>query len=167
MPEPQRILYAGLWEETAEVSVSLNSEKEVDIPHLTDELGDLLYYYSEIGYSKGVRADFMQNTRPFTLHGAEDSSAEDLDSVEMLQRAVTQVLLAMDEGAAETFEEFGQPATMAGCLSQFYKAIMRVAEEHGITLDDIIKANTEKLNTRTRDNTIIGIVKSQLEREQV
>lgn len=141
----------GIMEETGEIIAEFRKplfkgnfhEKTLDIEEIKSELGDLMWYISLV--CKNANIDMNQ------LKKHEEKDDGNLPKRERL----IQISIKMGEDSGRIVEEYQRMFNDRTSNSQLkekieyqYGNICRLSEELGITIEDILKKNIGKVNSR-------------------
>lgn len=148
LENPEQILYAGFIEEVMEVNNTLRNSDNIEESHLLQELGDVVWYGSEMMRVRDMKSEDIDASKIKLLPK---------DKLPTLDMAATHVLVAFV--GADT-REFNQPSSLADSLCELFLVINCIAEENDLTFDQVLEANVKKLKERSRSNSIVESVRS-------
>lgn len=160
---PDHILEVGLMEEGFELNPILNKPGGVDKDELTHKLGNILWYVSQIGDRFGVSFAQIEQASQDTLSGKHPKGSK--EPQQLVYDAIVHTVISFSAKSTGHFDEFGQPATMAGSLNQLVQAIELLANKHGISVEEIAENNKKLLlQERSRPNSIIAMIEAEKKR---
>jgi NTP pyrophosphatase (non-canonical NTP hydrolase) len=160
----------GLFGETGTL-LSVVKKKQRDLtsylgyaPHVTEELGDVLWYLAIVAYRGGFKLSEIGNNinsslEDWTERGNENIGFDELQTFVSLQRfeptsefEKTLLKLAGDVGIVLADFESGRlsnnQAVLKGRLVEVMRALVKSADEAGVTLADAAQRNLEKIFDR-------------------
>lgn len=146
--EGMKYALLGIGEETGEIIGEIRKsffkgnyhEKEFDIKELSKELGDLLWYMSFLCKIKKIDIRNIENVEE------NNNKIKSSDSKEILIEKALE--LEKKSGYVVEIAEDDRKEEIKNALKEQYTVIRDIANEIGITMEEIFEQNIEKVNGR-------------------
>ena len=159
--DPQTVLRKGLIEEVQELKLEATSSNE----HLTGEVGDILFYLSEISHFEDAPID-TANSETLSLYTQEGEMIVDVDDTVILSilRVVDRLnprndSLWYDENGV-SISQANRPSGST-CLNGAFISLVKFAQQHDIDISQAMSQTIAKLQTRQRQPHVIDEMKEK------
>lgn len=167
-PDPEGHLRSGIVEEVAEYGEAATSETPPSRDDVTGELGDIMWYVSEIARSKQadshVILDGHQSINTFQANAGElsvpmfDKAGQRLqlagEPYVALAVAAIRTLDILNPRNESVWRDVEKPS-LEITLADLMRVVAHIANKEGITLSDTIVATEEKLKARPREVHVV------------
>lgn len=133
-------------------------------PHVTEELGDVLWYFASLAHRSGIRLSDIANNAPRSLSNWAERDNPDLEFSALQEKAIRQkheptkefentlLRLAAEIGTVLSEHEAGRlsdnRAVVQGRLVGVLRALVQASDEAGVTLEAAARSNLMKIFDR-------------------
>jgi len=168
-PDPQAILRKGLVEEVAEYAWEVAQGREADKDQIEGEIGDVLWYVSEISRFHDTPITGLETSQSFDTFQAQidvynvlpivgiDATQVNIEEQPHIALAVTalRVVDVLNPKNEDLWLPTYQRASLEKALGDLLTTASFIASKHSILLSDALKHTIEKLSERKRNPHVI------------